>query len=198
MRLILASSSPQRKELLSILAIPFDVLPSTIDEEAYREKDPQKRAQELAVLKAQDVHSRNPHTVVIGCDTLVVAPDGTLLEKPKDETEARAMIRLQSGGVSLVHSGLCVIDAEGNMHADLSTSSVHFAELSEQQIDWWIATNLWQGRSGAFQIDGLGQLMISHIEGDFTSIVGLPMYLLGQLLYRAGVDCTITEKDSRY
>jgi septum formation protein len=197
MHLILASSSPQRKELLSVLNLPFDVIPSTIDEEGYHQKDPAKRAQELAILKARDVKAKHPTSIVIGCDTLVVSPQGHLLEKPKDEADARAMMRMQSGGRSLVHSGLCVIDADGTLSSDLSTSSVYFAELSDRDIDWWIHTQLWQGRSGAFQIDGLGQLMIKHIEGDFTSIVGLPMYVLGHLLKKAGVSFTAIEKENR-
>jgi septum formation protein len=197
MSLILASSSPQRKELLSVLNIPFEVIPSTVDEDVYAERDPAKRVQELAILKAKDVARRHPNSVIIGCDTLVRAPDGTLLEKPKDQEEARTMIRLQSGGISLVHSGLCVIDEQGIEHTGLSSSSVHFAKLEESDIDWWMSTNLWQGRSGAFQIDGLGQLMISHIEGDFTSIVGLPMYLLGDLLKKAGVNFRYQKEDKR-
>jgi septum formation protein len=87
---------------------------------------------------------------------------------------------------SEVHSGLCVIDAAGQAYEGLSSSSVHFAPLSDEDIDWWIDTKEWEGRSGAFQIDGRGQLMIERIEGDWTSVVGLPVFLLGRLLGKAG------------
>jgi septum formation protein len=185
--LILASASPQRKSLLRGLGLQFRVIPSTIDEESHSEVDPQSRAVELARLKAQDIASVHPGSIVIGCDTLVVAPDGTLLEKPGNDREARRMIRLQSGGVSIVHSALCVIDVKGKCHEGVSSSHVTFKRLSESDIRWWISTGLWKGRSGSFQIDGPGQLMIAKIEGDWTGVVGLPVFLLGELFEESGV-----------
>lgn len=186
-RLILASASPQRKTLLSGLGLSFDVIPSTVLEHEHPEWTPLKRAQELARLKALDVAEKNPTAVVIGCDTLVVSEKGELLEKPKDEQEAEVMIRAHSGAVSIVHSALCIVDKKGNLHEGVSSSSVTFKELSEKEIAWWISTGLWRDRSGGFQIDGLGQLMISRIDGDWTSIVGLPVFLLGRLLKESGV-----------
>lgn len=188
MNLILASSSPQRKNLLDGLRLPFTVVCSRINEEGELEKDPVRRAQHLARLKAQDVHAKHPNSVVIGCDTLVVASDSTLLEKPKDETEARIMLDHHSGKTSVVHSAVCVIDTKGNLHEGMDSSSVTFATLNEEDKDWWISTNLWQGRSGGFQVDGLGQMLISHIEGDWTGIVGLPIYLVSTLLKKAGIN----------
>jgi septum formation protein len=148
--------------------------------------DPVDRSLELSKQKARAVSALHPVATVIGCDTLVVAPDGTLLEKPIDADDACRMLRLQSGGVSLVHSGLCLIHA-GREFCDVSTSSVHFAFLSPAQISLWIATGHWHDRSGAFQIDGQGQMLIQNIEGDWTGIVGLPIFLLGALLRNAGV-----------
>lgn len=177
--IILASASPQRKTLLTGLGVIFDVIPSEVDEEAFVHTDPRSRALELAHLKAVDVAARYPESFVIGCDTLVVAHDGTLLEKAVDEADARRMLQLQSGHVSEVHSGLCVINPEGDVSKGISSSEVKFRELSDADRDWWMSTNLWQNRSGSFQIDGLGQLMIEWIRGDWTSIVGLPVYQLG-------------------
>ncbi len=185
-RIILASSSPQRKALLEGLSVPFEVIPSTVDEDNHPETDPRNRSVILANLKAKEVAAKNPGTIVIGCDTLVVSADGQLLEKPKDPEDARRMLEAQSGATSLVFSALCVIDAQGKAHEDVSLSSVRFSALTARDIDWWIGTNLWRGRSGAFQIDGLGQIMISHMEGDWTGVVGLPVYVLGALLRRAG------------
>lgn len=185
-RIILASASPQRKYLLEGLGIAFDVIPSGIEEDDHPEEDPAKRSQDLARLKAQDIAAKHTGSIVLGCDTLVVAPDGTLLEKPQSIDEVRSMLALQSGGTSIVHSALCVIDQDGRLHEGLSSSSVRFKKLSDEDIDWWTRTKLWQGRSGAFQIDGLGQLMIERIEGDWTGVVGLPVFLLGQLLKEAG------------
>lgn len=184
--LVLASASPQRKQLLTSLGLPFEVVPSQVDEEAHAERDPAARSQELACLKARDVHARFPDRFVIGCDTLVVTPHGDLLEKPRDEAEARRMLKSQSNGVSVVHSGLCVIDPDAAEHRGISTSLVRFRDLSDADIDWWLSTRLWEGRSGGFQIDGPGQLMVRHLEGDFTGVVGLPVYELGRLLMQAG------------
>lgn len=185
-RLILASASPQRKTLLEGLGVTFDVIPSSIDEDGHPEKSPLERSVILAKLKAEDIAAKNKGAIVIGCDTLVVSYAGELLEKPKDPEDARRMLEAQSGAVSVVHSALCVIDVKGKAHDGVSTSSVRFKKLAPKDMDWWIGTNLWRGRSGGFQIDGLGQLMISHIEGDWTGIVGLPVFLLGQLLKDAG------------
>ena len=194
-RFILASASPQRRELLQELGMPFEVVPSSIEESACAEQDPAKRAVILARLKAEDVAQKHSGAWVLGCDTLVVASDGALLEKPKDAVEAEKMLRLQSGNVSTVHSALCLIapesvaESRGSplLSSGLSSSRVHFKKLSEEEIAWWIGTGQWKDRSGAFQIDGLGQLMIERLEGDWTSVVGLPVFLLGELMGKAGL-----------
>lgn len=184
--LILASSSPQRRKLLEGLGVTFEIVPSQYAEESHPETDPAKRSVVLAEMKAKDVAAHRPGTWVIGCDTLVVAPDGTLLEKPRDMAEAREMLRRQSGGTSVVHSGLAIIAPDGTLTTGLSSSDVVFKALTDSEIEWWIGTGLWEGRSGSFQIDGPGQLMISEIRGDWSSIVGLPVYLLGELGKKAG------------
>lgn len=186
--LILASASPQRKTLLSGLGLQFRIVPSAVDEEACTVADPVERAAVLARLKAEDVAAREPGYYVIGCDTLVVDATGHRLEKPVDEADARRMLALHSGTCSHVHSGLCVIDPLGNAAEAVSSSRVWFKTLSQQEMDWWISTGQWRDRSGGFQIDGQGQLMIERIDGDWTGIVGLPVFLLGQLLSKSGFD----------
>lgn len=165
----------------------FTVDPSAVDETSHPEADPAKRALILSQMKAADVSKRHPRSVVIGCDTLVVAPDGTLLEKPNDADDARRMLRLQSGGTSVVHSGLTLIDANGESYSDVSSNNVTFRTLHDADVEWWISTGQWRDRSGSFQIDGLGQLLIADLEGDWTSVVGLPVFLLGELMRKAGV-----------
>ncbi len=185
-RLILASASPQRKTILAGLGVEFEVIPSSVEEDDHPESNPLQRSKDLARLKAQDIAMKNEGAVVIGCDTLVVAHDGTLLEKPKTSSEAKKMLLLHSGAVSMVHSALCVVDAERTFHEDVSSSAVTFKKLTDAEIEWWVSTNLWRDRSGGFQIDGKGQLMIASIIGDWTGIVGLPVFLLGKLLEEAG------------
>ena len=138
------------------------------------------------MLKARDVAQKHPKAVVIGCDTLVVSSEGHLLEKPQDEEDARRMLALQSGRTSVVHSGVTVITG-GEEWSGVSSSSVTFKKLSKEEQNWWIGTRLWEDRSGAFQIDGLGQLMIEKIEGDWSSVVGLPIFHLGDLMNKAGM-----------
>ncbi|MDO8649092.1 MAG: Maf family protein [Candidatus Peregrinibacteria bacterium] len=184
--LILASASPQRSTLLKSLGVVFEVISSTIEERSCTESDPAKRSMALALMKAKDVAGSHPKAWIIGCDTLVVADDGILLEKPRDADDARRMLRLQSGRTSTVHSGLTLLSPKGESWTDISSSRVTFKELSNADVEWWIATGQWEGRSGAFQIDGLGQLMIVHLDGDWTSVVGLPVFLLGELAERAG------------
>jgi septum formation protein len=184
--LILASASPQRQKLLADLGFRFSVIPSRVNEEACTEPDPAARALLLAREKAQEVQERHRGEWIIAGDTLVVASTGERLEKPVDEADARRMIQLHSGQTSTVHSGLAVVRPDGAIFDGLSSSSVTFRTLSDKDINWWIESGLWRDRSGSFQIDGLGQLMIKRIDGDWTSIVGLPVFLLGQLLEQAG------------
>lgn len=187
LRFVLAPASPQRKALLEGVGIPFVVSPPETDEALCTEKDPVQRAIILARTKAQDRVKAFPDAWILGSDTLVVSKDGELLEKPKNATDARRMLSLHSGSCSLVHSTLCLLRPDGECFEGLSTSSVFFKELSEREKDWWIQTQQWKDRSGGFQIDGKGQFLISHIEGDFSSIVGLPVFLLGELLAEAGL-----------
>ncbi len=189
-RLILASASPQRQHLLAGLGLSCDVVHSQVEESACTERDPVRRAELLSLLKAREVAGARKGAVVIGCDTLVVASDGQMLEKPRDEEDARRMLRLQSGKTSFVHSGLTVISAHGKEYSGVSTSSVMFKSLSDEEVEWWIGTRLWEDRSGAFQIDGPGQLIIERIDGDWSSVVGLPVFLLGELMERAGEPLT--------
>ncbi len=182
---ILASTSPQRSALLSGLGLDFTIVPSTVDEDIHPEKNPVQRCRTLARLKAENVAYLHAGSFVLGADTLVVSKNGTLLEKPVDADAARQMLREQSHGISTVHSAICLIDTNGQLHEGVDSSSVHFRALTEEDIEWWIGTGLWRGRSGAFQIDGPGQMMIERIEGDWSGIVGLPVYLFGQLAKQA-------------
>ncbi len=184
--LILASVSPQRQTLLANIGCACVVEPSQVDESTCQESDPVQRAVVLARQKAQRVHERFPERFVLGGDTLVETEDGVVLEKPTTPEEAKAMVQQHSGSVSTVHSALCLCTPTGELYEGISSSKVYFCNLSEEMLDWWIGTDLWRDRSGGFQIDGPGQLMIRHLEGDWTGVVGLPVFLFGQLCEEAG------------
>jgi len=155
-RIILASASPQRKRLLSELGVEFEVIPDETPESNCTETDPAERSKALAKMKADNIYQNNSDAYVIGCDTLVVSQDSELLEKAADADGAREMLKKQSGGVSVVHSALCVIAPDGSKYEGLSSSKVFFKSLSDDDLDWWISTGLWEDRSGSFQIDGSG------------------------------------------
>ncbi|PIQ76027.1 septum formation protein Maf [Candidatus Peregrinibacteria bacterium CG10_big_fil_rev_8_21_14_0_10_49_24] len=187
LQFVLASASPQRKTLLEGVGLSFVVSPPETDESLCTEKDPVRRAIVLARTKAEDRASAFPDSWILGSDTLVVSSAGELLEKPADAQDARRMLSLHSGSCSIVHSTLCLRSPSGECFEGLSTSSVFFKELTEEEKDWWIRTDQWKDRSGGFQIDGKGQFLIAKIEGDWSSIVGLPVFLLGELLSEAGL-----------
>ncbi|MBT3292803.1 septum formation protein Maf [Candidatus Peregrinibacteria bacterium] len=186
-RFLLASASPQREKLLKEIGLKFSVVPSSVDESICKEADPVNRSVSLAKMKAQDVFDKNPDACVLGADTLVVSSDGTLLEKPANESEARSMLRMHSGNTSLVHSSLCLLLPSSKVLEITNSSSVTFSDLGEETIDWWIKTGEWENRSGAFQIEGKGQIMIERIEGNFTGVVGLPIFEFGKILNDAGL-----------
>lgn len=179
MTFILASRSPQRSRILERLGAPFEVIPSPFDEATVTESDPLRRALLLASGKAAAVALTHPERWVIGADTLVVASNGSLLEKPLDARDAERMLRLHSGNVSTVHTGLC-LRRGGEEHADLATARVHFRPLTPEIIAWWIGTGLWRDRSGAFQAEGEGEALVLRLEGEPETVIGFPVALFRQ------------------
>ncbi len=186
MKYILASQSPQRREILEKLGIDFEVIPSNFDESQIAESDPIERAKMLARAKAEVIAQKNPDRWVIGVDTLVVSADGELLEKPVDAADAERMLTVQSGRVSTVHSALCLIKNDV-CRLEASTARVTFRELSDEDVAWWINSGLWRERSGGFQIDGEGHRIIEHLEGEFETVVGFPVALFAALLQEVGI-----------
>lgn len=180
--LILASGSPQRKRLLEEIGIEFKMCPSVVDESSCTERDPQTRAGMLALMKAKDVRKRFPGDIILGCDTLVVTYDGVLLEKPRDTDDARRMMMLQSGKISTVHSGLCVLSPDRE-YTEVDSPRVFFKPFHDDDIAWWIGSGKWEGGSGAFRVEEFEERgLIERIEGDRTAVIGLPMTLLHRLL----------------
>ncbi len=184
--LILASASPQRKTLLEGMGIPFEVHPSSVDEDAHPESVPHMRSRVLAELKAKDVAGQFPGRWVLGSDTLVEAAGGLLLEKPRDADDARRMLQLLGGNAIAVHSGVAVHTPQGDVLSDVHTARVHFRPFTNDDIHWWIETGLWEGRSGSFQLEGVEERLVDRVEGERTGVIGLPVLLTRDLLTRAG------------
>ncbi len=178
-KIILASKSPRREELLRRLVENFAIEESGIDEES-SETDPDQLACRLAEMKARDVFARSQDAVVIGADT-VVAVDGKLLGKPRDEADAREMIALLAGRTHSVHTGVCVV-AEGFCKTVCCKTLVTFDEMSGEDVDDYIAAGDYRDKAGAYGIQGAAAKHISGICGDYYNVVGLPVHALYKVL----------------
>ena len=178
--LILASKSPRRKELIGRLGIPFEICPADVDESVVTETDPEKTVLALAELKAQAVFKEHPNDLVLGCDT-VVAIDGKILGKPRSVDEAKEMLSLLSGKSHVVFSGVALMNGEKTVCRAVATK-VHFAPLTEEETLWYLDSGEPFDKAGAYGIQGLGGLFVTHIEGDYKAVVGLPLQALYQML----------------
>ncbi|WCK53644.1 Maf family protein [Aneurinibacillus sp. Ricciae_BoGa-3] len=185
--IILASSSPRRKELLQGLGVAFSVMPSHADERVEGDVSPGLFVETLAQRKAQQVaHSCSVRSLVIGSDTVVVL-NGEIMGKPADEDDAFRMLSMLAGNMHEVYTGLCVIDTAGKQKNGHTATRVFFRELSEERIRRYIATGEPMDKAGAYGIQGFGSAFVSRIEGDYFSIVGLPLILVSDFLEEFGV-----------
>lgn len=177
LRIILASGSPRRKELLSNMGIKFEVIVSQEEEDMTQNFTYRTLAKHLARQKAESVFKNiTGDCVVIGSDTMVVY-DGKKLGKPKDEKEARGMLDLISGNQHKVATGLCVFirrNGEIKNYNICSVTSVYVSKLSPEDIDWYIFTNEWCDKAGSYAIQGYFSKFIEKINGDYNTVVGLP------------------------
>ena len=174
--IVLASQSPRRKELLEKLAVDFILDPSDADESINPNNDLKEEIKELAYKKAKVVLDRHPESVVIGSDTIVVI-NNEILGKPKDHEEAREMLKKLSNKTHEVITGLCILSSKKE-YRDVSVAKVTFQELSDQEIEEYISTNECDDKAGAYAIQGYGARYITSIEGDYYTIMGLPVHML--------------------
>lgn len=188
-RLILASASPRRNELLAMLGLPFLVKPSSVDEQRSPGESPEKLAERLAEEKARSVAELSgPGTAVLGADTVVAMPDGEVFGKPVDRADAERMLKALSGKEHLVHTGFCLLAPEFSVHAVRSvTTRVRFGVLSEQDIEQYVLTGEPMDKAGAYGIQGLGGLFVRAINGSYTNVVGLPMAELYEVMRTSGL-----------
>lgn len=182
-RVILASQSPRRRELLSLVGIAHDVKPADIDERYLAGESPRAHAERLAREKAAAIHDRD--AVVIGSDTIVVF-DGDVLGKPKDETDAARMLRRLSGRS---HTVITAVAAawQGRMESGVEEVEVTFHELTDDAIAAYIATREPMDKAGAYGIQGFGATIVARVDGDYFAVMGLPLQRLVRLLGRLGL-----------
>ena len=178
-RLVLASASPRRAELLWMLGLRFDVQPADLDETPERDEDPFDYVERLAKAKADEVAA--PGTIVIAADTIVVL-DGALLGKPTGAEDARRMLRSLSGRTHEVVTCVAVAIGDGTVASFTETTEVTFVELSERDIEWYVQTEEPMDKAGAYGIQGAGGLFVAAIAGNYHNVVGLPLTALADLL----------------
>lgn len=172
-KIILASKSPRRKELLSEMGITFDIYSKEIEEHLDPDVEPAHAVEKLAEEKAQAVFDECLDAIVIGADT-VVCVDHEILGKPKDREDARRMLEKLSGSTHQVIGGVALLSKEKRIVFSCVTT-VHFYELSEEQILAYIDSNEPMDKAGAYGIQGLGKQFVEGIEGDYFNVVGLPV-----------------------
>lgn len=179
-RLILASSSPRRRELLTQAGLRFDVIPAHIDETRNTDEAPVAYVQRLALEKAQAIAALHPEDVVLGADTTVVL-HGAVLNKPAGRADAERMLRSLSGQSHLVHTGIAVVRGQ-TQRQHVETTTVYFATIAESELSHYLETGDSLDKAGAYGIQTYAARWITRIEGDFFNVVGLPIAATVRLL----------------
>jgi septum formation protein len=185
MRLVLASASPRRAELLSAAGFSFVVRPVTIDESARPGEDAVTLVRRLASAKAAAAMSPDEHDVILAADTVVVL-DGTLLGKPRDDRDATEMLERLSGRPHEVLTGVAVRHQERLVTA-VEETRVYFAPLTRGEITWYVASGEPRDKAGAYGIQGLASRFVERIEGSHSNVVGLPIAAVQRVLKSMGL-----------
>lgn len=185
-KIILASGSPRRKELLASLGLSFSIIPSQVDETVPDDWTPAQVVEALSERKASDVAQTQEQGLVIGSDTIVVL-DGQVLGKPRDEEEAFAMLTRLQGREHEVYSGLAIIDAAtGETRIGHNMTKVKMKLLSPEKVKQYIASGEPMDKAGSYAIQGLGATLIERMEGDYFNVVGLSVSMLADYLEQFG------------
>ncbi len=183
--LVLASKSPRRAELLKRLGLSFEIVPSQIAEPAPSGAKPTEYALSLALNKARDVRDRVGEKAILAADTIVVC-QGHILGKPKDATQARAMLRLLSGRSHEVFTAYVILVGSKEISRVVGTK-VYFKELSDEEIEAYLATGEPWDKAGAYAIQGIASYMVERVEGSVTNVIGLPLSETVKDLLKLGV-----------
>lgn len=186
-KIILASQSPRRKQLLKQLGLEFEVVPSDVEEVFNPRLGPRHQVEELALQKAQSVAEKYDDAIVIGADTLVALGD-EIIGKPKNVNDAKRMLKKLRGRQHTVVTGFVLIDTASKRTIMKSVETkVWFRKLSPQEISSYIEKEKPLDKAGAYAIQGLGNLFVEKIEGDYFGAVGLPLFTLAKELNKLGV-----------
>jgi len=179
-RLILASSSPRRRDLLLQAGLRFDVVPAHIDETRREGEAPTVYVERLALAKARTVAATHPSSVVLGADTTVVL-GGEILNKPESIEDAEVMLRALSGKRHEVHTGIAVV-SQGLEWTHVETTSVFFGQIPEAELTYYLDSKDSLDKAGGYGIQGYAARWVERIEGDFFNVMGLPIAATMRLL----------------
>ena len=193
MKLILASASPRRKELLTHAGIPFEVQAAEVDEHCGCPAAEAVRI--LSSRKARAVHARFPGRFILAADTLVEL-DGQVLGKPSDPEDAAGMLRRLSGRTHQVYTGVTVISPAGDVFTDCDRSDVTFGDVTGPEIAAYVQSGEPMDKAGAYALQGRASLWVSRMEGSYSSVIGLPLFLVRALLLKAGYPLVDESEDS--
>jgi septum formation protein len=180
--LLLASASPRRALLLRAIGVPFEVMPSELDETPHPGETPTAYVERLALAKAQAVAPGYPGRLVLGADTTVTV-GGEILGKADDSGRAREMLERLAGRVHEVHTGVALV-RDGDSTVECATTRIWFAPMTFEDIETYVATNEWHDKAGAYGIQGRISRFVERVEGSYTNVVGLPVALVWGLLLR--------------
>ena len=181
-KLVLASGSPRRRELLEMIGLDFELVVPDVHEESLHENEPSRFVTEIALAKAQSVSSGVREALVLGADTIVVL-GGRILGKPRDESDAAEMLRALSGRTHEVYTGMALVDAQtGIAKTGFERSEVTMKRLTEEEITRYVATREPADKAGSYGIQGLGAVFIQHIKGCYFNVMGLPVAKFYQML----------------
>lgn len=190
MRLILASASPRRADLLRSAGIDFDVIHADVDESVLPGETPEQHVRRLADAKASAVLARVGARPVLGADTVVVV-NGQILGKPRDDGDARRMLGLLSGRQHVVMTGVCLLSrdapAEAGHYVHVTVTTVEFAALTDAEIDGYVASGEPADKAGAYAVQGLASRFVTRIDGSYSNVVGLPVDVVYRLCKLAGL-----------
>ena len=187
MKIVLASQSPRRRQLLGQMGLEFTTQSPEIDESAFHGRDARDLVETLSREKARWVaRQQTPDTLVIGADTVVVL-DGAILGKPRDGAEAEAMLAALSGRDHQVFTGVTLCQGD-RILTQAEETQVTFRPLTGQEIRQYVSTGEPMDKAGAYGVQGLGGLLVEGIRGDYFNVVGLPVCRLGRMLARFGIE----------
>lgn len=186
--LVLASSSPRRKDLLARLGIPFTIAPSAVEEKSLNGESPQDQVCRLALAKAQDISARCPDSWVLGADTIVVI-DSRILGKPRDRGEAASMLARLAGRAHEVYTGYALVNERSpdKQRVRWVRSVVRIRALCEEEIEGYVSTGEPMDKAGAYAVQGIGSGIVESISGSYTNVVGLPLCEVARDLQQLGI-----------